>query len=200
MHWHCVAAALSLAVGSVASANLTGGDPDFSSGFVTGSYDSVTGAFVAGGWVQDLTLGSASETADAAGAFSVQANITSGGALIDGTISLSGDFTSTFGFSGVLLTGTLTGVDFGGSSGDPIEFLFTVTGGSAATAFGGVGGQGGVILALPGFGGFGSSFMSGQLDFGTADTFALAMTTVPLPSAAASGLFGLALAARRRRG
>jgi len=57
-------------------------------------------------------------------------NASGGGIVIDGTIA-------SLGFnSGTLLTGNLTAFGFPDAGGDPLEFLFDVTGGDAASLFG----------------------------------------------------------------
>jgi len=90
------------------------------------------------------------------GTYSITATIdelgnASGGALvIDGTIA-------SLGFnSGTLLTGNLTAFGFPDAGGDPLEFLFDVTGGDAASLFGPVVG---IKLSDSGFtGSFASNF------------------------------------------
>jgi len=89
------------------------------------------------------------------GTYSITATIdelgnASGGALvIDGTIA-------SLGFnSGTLLTGNLTAFGFPDAGGDPLEFLFDVTGGDAASLFGPVVG---IKLSDSGFTSFASNF------------------------------------------
>ena len=83
-----------------------------------------------------------------------------------------------------MLTGNLT--EFGAGTGDPLEFLFDVTGGDAAAL---MGPAVGVVLSFSGFGGnllsdFSTSFTS------VADTFSVP-TAVPAPAALTLLVIGL---------
>ena len=88
--------------------------------------------------------------------------------------------------SGTLLTGTLTDIGFkDAGGGDPLEFLFSVTGGDLAGLYGGTGG---IILTGTGFTDWAN--YGGNTPFsGMSDTFAVS----PIPVPAAVWLFGSAL-------
>lgn len=110
--------------------------------------------------------------------FHLQASINSGtGALISGTLSITGKIPALSANSGTLLTGNLTAFGFQNSGGDIFEFKFQPTGGDLASYFGTLGG---VILDAAGSnfnGSFTSSFTNdpNKLGFGVggADTFAV---------------------------
>lgn len=86
------------------------------------------------------------------GIFDLTASINDFGELAAGSLSISGIVTGLSFNSGTLLTGTLT--DFGFNTiGDPLEFLFDITGGDAAGLYGGVGSKGGIILSNTSFSG-----------------------------------------------
>lgn len=116
-----------------------------------------------------------------------------------GTLSIGGTVASLGFNSGTLLTGDLTALGFPDAGGDPLEFLFNITGGDAASLYGATGG---VIMSATGFGGsFAADFdnnmgMVGR-GMGTADAGA-----VPVPAAVwlfGSGLLGMVWVGRRRR-
>jgi hypothetical protein len=92
--------------------------------------------------------------------------------------------------SGTLLTGTLTAFGFPDPGGDPLEFLFNVTGGDAAGLYASA--PGGIILSGTGFGG------SFNVDFdnligGIQGTGSGAADVAPVPLPAAVWLFGAGL-------
>mgnify|MGYP001609355085 CR=1 FL=1 len=167
-------AALLLASPVYASLNLSlQRSPDILSGFIDVSYDSTTDLFGATGFALELNDGLGDPETIFGGAFGLNANIDGSGVLGGGTIALGGTVPSLGFISGTLLTGTL--IDFGfPSTGDPLEFVFSVTGGDAAGLFGA--GPIGVILSESGFEGtFTSSF--GNQSSGYADV----APVVPLP-------------------
>ena len=105
-------------------------------------------------------------------------NASGGGIVIDGTIA-------SLGFnSGTLLTGNLTACGFPDAGGDPLEFLFDVTGGDAASLFGPVVG---VKLIDSGFTG---SFASNWKNNGNGKN-TLASAVVPEPGTLLLMLTGL---------
>ncbi len=70
-----------------------------------------------------------------AGSFLISASVTTGGVATGGSITITGDYLSTLGLTGTLVTGTLTdfGFDSPPSGLDYFEFKFVVTGGLMAT-------------------------------------------------------------------
>jgi hypothetical protein len=111
----------------------------------------------------------------AGGTFNINANINFNAQTASGTLSIGGTIAGLGFNSGTLLTGTLNSTPasqtFGAGAGDPLEFLFTVTGGDAAGLYGGVGSTAGIILSQSGYAGsFAGDFSSAP--FGAlADTF-----------------------------
>ena len=97
--------------------------------------------------------------------------------------------------SGDLLTGEFLSTSgngaIGAGAGDPLEFLFTVTGGEAAGLFGGLGATAGVILSNSGYSGSFASDLSGFS--GLAETFAIqTQASLPEPTTLTLILLGLA--------
>jgi len=130
------------------------------------------------------------------GSFDLTANIDNSGVLSAGTLDIGGTINSIGANSNILLTGTLTDLGFPTSgSGDPLEFLFNVTGGDLASDYGT---SGGIILTQSGFSdGFTLDFNNGPFA-GVADIGVV----VPVPAALwlfGSGLLGLTGIAARRR-
>jgi hypothetical protein len=153
--------------------------PEFSdifSGFIDVTYQAGTQAFQASGFA--LTLNDdgigGQENIDN-GLFNLSATINHTGVLQNGLLTIGGTVP---GFnSGTLLTGLLTAFGFRPAGGDPLEFLFAVTGGDLAGLYGGIGATGGVILSETGFGGsFGVNFGSST---GVSDT---GVGPIPEPS------------------
>jgi hypothetical protein len=134
--------------------NLTEGLPDLTGSPMDVTYNAGTGAFVASGWLSDYNIpGPIDVGASVIGSYTLSATIStnSGVKLTSGTLTINGAVGD--GNTGVtLLTGNLTtgaaGTAFGyGDNGnDLFQFLFTVNGGSLASAFGGNGAAGGVVL------------------------------------------------------
>jgi len=150
--------------------NLTTTLPDIASGFITVSYDASTHAFSATGF--SLTLNNTN--LDTFGNYSITATILNNGTATGGSLFVGGTIGAA---TDPLLTGSLTALGFRNTGGDPLEFLFSVTGGSLASSFGSVAG---VILS-------GSSFPSTLFtaswfndDSGVSDTFGV--SEVPEPS------------------
>lgn len=151
-------AALLLASPVYASLNLLlEPSPNVLSAFIDVSYNSTTDLFGATGFALELDDdGIGLPETIFGGSFGLYAIIDGSGVLGSGTIALGGTVPSLAYISGTLLTGTL--IDFGfPSTGDPLEFVFNVTGGDAAGLFGPS--PIGVILSGSGFeGDFTSSF------------------------------------------
>ena len=85
----------------------------------------------------------------------------------------------------------------GAGPGDPLEFLFDITGGDAAGLFGGAGSTAGVILSQSGYtGSFAADFSSAPFG-GLADTFGTQAVDSP-GTLALMFLGGVVVACRRR--
>ena len=167
--------------------NLILGTPDISSGFMSTTYNATTDLFAVDGSFASGTLDGANIANQT---FFLNANISAGGVLNSGSLTISG--TSGIYNSGTLLTGNLLQVGF--SNATPLsgllEFLFTPTGGDLLAEYGG--GNGGIILSASGYDGnsFNTDF-SGAPFNSFADT---APVVVPVPAAVwlfGSGLLGL---------
>jgi len=187
-----LAAVLIMGTSSLAQAaplNLTLNDfPDIVSSFITVNYDPTSDVFTANGFAQELDDdGSVPAEAILAGTFGLTTTIDAFGVLSGGTLTIGGTVASLGFNSGTLLTGDLTALGFN-NAGDPLEFLFDVTGGDAFALYGGGSLSGGIILSNSGFeGNWENSF--------TADATAASDTgVVPVPAAVwlfGSGLIGL---------
>ena len=166
--------------------------PDIMSGLIDVTYDAGSGAFVASGFALELDddgLGDPLTIAD--GDFTLQATIDGSGILLGGSLTYGGTVASLGFDSGALLTGNLTDFGFPDAGGDPLEFLFNVTGGDAATLFGPVGG---IILSGTNFGGsFANDF--DNLIAGIPGTgFGTNNAGVPVPEPTTMLLVGVGLA------
>lgn len=173
--------------------------PDIFSAFIDVTYDATTDVFTADGFSLTFDDGSGEE-AIADGHFNITATIADGGVALGGSLTIEG---SVDGYGPLLLSAVLD--DFGfmdPPGGDLFDFLFTVTAGDLAEAFGGIGATIGVILdannGADSNGLFNENFNNyhdtpgtGQ---GVADTGA-----IPGPSALALLALGLVRAGRRRQ-
>lgn len=195
---------LMMAMGSQAQAaplNLTLlNTPDIVSTDISVNYTAGSGSFTASGFALALDDDGSVPAEDiAGGTFNISATIDSTGALQSGgALSIGGTVASLNFLSGTLLTGNLTEFGFPDSGRNPLEFLFTVTGGDAAGLYGGSGATGGIILSS-------ISDPTGDWDFTadfTGDGFAVSdVAPIPVPAAVwlfGSGLLGLAGFGRRR--
>jgi len=177
-----------------ASLGLTLNDtPDIVSTFIDVKYNSEMGTLMASGTANELDDDGSPE-AITAGSFDLTAMIDALGVMSSGTLSIGGTIASLGFNSGTLLTGTLTTFGFPEAGGDPLGFLFDVTGGDAASLYGSGAYPGGIILGSSGFtGSFTENF--GRID-GVAD-----VASVPIPAAVwlfGSALLGLVGLSRRR--
>lgn len=166
--------------------NLTPSPPDVFSSFIDISYDAGSDIFQADGFATTLDddgIGAAEGIAG--GLFSLNATIDQSGSLSGGTIAIAGTVANLGFTSGTLLTGNLTDIGFADTGGDPLEFLFSITGGDLAGLYGGTGG---VILSNTSFTSWLNSFQNAPFA-GVSDTFAVS----PIPVPAAVWLFGSAL-------
>jgi hypothetical protein len=133
------------------------------------------------------------------GDFSLQARINSLGQMQlpsnagDNTVTLTGRVPALGYGSGSLLTGDITAFDFGPNV---FEFLYTITGGDAASMFGGIGAAAGLIYHPQNFpGNFAAPFSNGG---GFGDTRGVVPEPASLVIWPLLGL-GIVLAERRRR-
>ena len=154
--------------------NLTTGIPDLESSFIDVSYtgDSTTGLLTASGFANVLTPPGSPSGNITGGTFDISATINENALTASGTLNIGGTIAGLGFNSGTLLTGTFSSTAgnpvFGAGAGDPLEFLFDVTGGDAAGLFGTTAG---VILSQSGYSGsFGGDFASAHFG-GLADTF-----------------------------
>jgi hypothetical protein len=191
-------AVLTLGAGSQAQAaplNLTLLDtPDIVSSFIDVNYDATSDVFTASGFALELDDdGSVPAETITNGTFNLEANIDASGALNGGTFSIGGTVDSLGFNSGTLLTGNLTAFGFPDLGDDPLEFLFSVTGGDAAGLYGSIGG-----IVLTGGTGFTGDF---AFDFSGDGTAVADVAPVPLPAAVwlfGAGLLGLVGVGRNR--
>jgi MYXO-CTERM domain-containing protein len=197
------AGALTLAAANAANADLLGftlfESPDIFSGFIDVTYDADTNVFTADGFSLTYNDG-VSQTAINNGHFNITATIDVGGVLLGGTVLIEG----TFGLEGpTLLTGTLTAFGFEDPpGGDLFDFLFTVTGGSLATEFGGVGNTAGIILDVNNGPDVDGTFSHDfdNLDGGIPGTGqGVSDTGIPVPAPGSLALLALGLLGARRR-
>jgi hypothetical protein len=157
--------------------NLTPGTPDIKSESITVDYqgDNAGGVLSASGIAEVFTPPGSPAGNITDGTFDIFANINFNTQTANGTLNIGGTLAG-FGFnSGTLLTGnflsTAGNQTFGAGAGDPLEFLFSVTGGDAADLYGGIGSTAGIILSQSGYtGSFDGDFSSGP-SWALADTF-----------------------------
>ncbi|TWT90498.1 hypothetical protein Mal64_08890 [Pseudobythopirellula maris] len=131
---------------------------DISVGFVSGGYDSTSGALTAAGMVQaiEFGMGGAADYSGMLGVFNIaglivdnSGTVTTAGSLVVSTMGPLSPTGSLPGFpAGVLLSATVTEAFI--VAANELQLGFTVTGGSAAEYFGDPGGMGGVKISLVG--------------------------------------------------
>ena len=179
--------------------------PDITSGFIDVTYDATANILSANGFaltldddgVGDLENIYAFGSDIDPGTFLITAEIDDFGTLIGGTLTVEGTVPDLGFNSGTLLTGDLTDFGYPDAGGNPLEFLFDVTGGDVAGLYAGT--SGGVILGATGFGGsFAADF--DNLMFGMPGTGAgFGDTGVPEPSTLSLLMLGLIATRLRRR-
>jgi hypothetical protein len=180
-------AVLIMGMSSLAQAaplNLTLNDfPDIVSSFIDVNYDAASDTFTASGFALELDDdGSVPAEAIAGGTFDLSATIDAAGNIAGGLLTIGGTVASLGFNSGTLLTGNLTAFGFPDLGGDPLEFLFDVTGGDAAGLYGSIGG---IILG-------GTNFTGDFTKDFNGDGSAVA-NVAPVPLPAAVWLFGVGL-------
>ena len=200
-----LAALLFLATGLLAqpaqsfpALNLVPGLPNISSFFITVDYvgDNTAGLLTASGFANQFTPQVGAPENIAGGTFDISASIGFNSLTAAGSLNIGGTVAALGFNSGTLLTGTLSA--FGAGPGDPLEFLFQVTGGDAAGDYGGIGSTAGVILSNSGYpGSFANNFTSGAFQ-ALSDTFVQAAVSEPASLALfLLGLFAFAWARQR---
>jgi hypothetical protein len=165
--------------------------PDVLSGNMDVVYDAAGETLTMDGFALELDddgVGTAVGITD--GTFELLAGIDSSGGLDGGSLTIGGTIPSLGFNSGTLLTGSLVAFGFPGAGGDPLEFVFDVTGGDLASLYGE--GPGGIIVGDSGFGG---SFAADwdNLMMGIAGTGFAVSNTAPVPEPGTLALLGVAL-------
>lgn len=188
-------------VAGAAPLNLTPTKPDIFSSGISVSYNAATDSFLAMGFAEELVDQALVHWGiTGAQGFSISAIVDGAGAGMSGSLSITGDIAG-LGASTPLLTGSLTNFGFPNTGDEPLEFVFTVTGGSLATPalYGtpGLPSAIGVILSQTG-----SNFVNWNTDWdnsanflgSVADSFA-----IPEPASIAFMALGMSLIRRRTR-
>ena len=173
--------------------------PDIMAGGIDVVYTAANGSLVLDGDALTLYDGIV-EPAESItnGTFNITATVDLSGNVIDGSINIGGTFPRLGFNSGTLLTGDLTAFGFPDAGGDPLEFLFAVSGGDAAPMFGPY--AGGSILSFtwyPGSFEYDWDNNFGMPGFGNAmgDT----APVVPEPCTVSLLVLGALFARRRKR-
>lgn len=148
----CVLAIFSLGVAQAAPLNLGGiqfNVPDIFVSQVSVSYNAGTQQLTASGNATSLDRGSQVDIISGScffgffGCFNLTATVDNAGNLSGGSFDIAGTVAG-LGAGPTLLSGNLTAIGFPNAGGDPLEFLFTVTGGDAAGLF--VGASNGIVM------------------------------------------------------
>jgi hypothetical protein len=196
-----IALALSLfcAQANAALIGLTQSTPDITSNSETVSYSVATHHLTISGFDSKLNLDGnmITITPITAKVYTIEANLTSTGGFLSGSLVADGNVASVGANTGVLLTGALSQFGFGTAADQQLEFKFTVTGGALAGQYGGLGSTFGVIATSTGFSGnFTADWQNATPGNGNGltDTFAL-----PEPATMLVLLVGAAAGALRRR-
>jgi hypothetical protein len=159
------------------SLNLNPGTPNIESTLLTVDYigDNTGGQLFATGPSDVLTLSGNTDFIIVGGTININAYIEFNSQIASGTLTIGGTIPGLGLTSGTLLTGTFSSTvasqAFGAGSGDPLEFLFTVTGGDAATLYGGIGATVGVTLSQSGYAGSFDANFSSDPNGAAANTF-----------------------------
>jgi len=177
---------------------LNPGLPDLTGSSMNVNYTAGSGAFVASGSTTDYNTSGGDVGVTTFDSYILSATINNGGNLTSGTLTIKGGVGG--GSDVTLLTGSLitgaagTAFGYGDGANELFQFLFTVSGGSLESAFGGSGAAGGIILSAefagnpgdtPFTGSWASSFNNNGINGpnGVIDSFA-----VPEPSSILSSI------------
>ena len=170
-------------------------NPDVVSGFIDVVYNANADLLTLDGFALEIDPDGSGNVGINNGSFLISLAVDDAGFVSGGSLTMTGDIPS-MGLSGTLLTGTVNDFGFLEAGGDPLEFVFDLSGGLLAPIYGA---QAGVIAGGTMFpGSFAADFDNliggiGGTGTATADTGRL----VPTPGGIA--LFGLACIATRRR-
>jgi len=127
--------------------------PDISVAYIDISYNADTDQLVAFGYPAQFKASSGSpsiDITDTTRRFDLTAEIDESGNLATGSLSIQAKIPDLGFYGDTLLTGNLTALGFPSGGGDPIEFLFEVTGGDAGPLYTAAGYAGGIILSYTG--------------------------------------------------
>ena len=108
--------------------------PDIASSFINVAYDSTSDFLTASGFANVITPPGSPAGNITGGSFDINATIDASGVAAAATLQIGGTVAALGFNSGTLLTATLS--MFTAGAGDPLEFVFNVTGGDAAALMG----------------------------------------------------------------
>jgi hypothetical protein len=171
--------------------------PDIVSRFIDVTFDESSDAFLASGFALDYDDGTPPNDSIIGGSFLITASIDDSGAATGGMLDIGG----TIGLLGPsLLTGSLVDFGFDDAGGMLLQFVFEVSGGDLAGAYGGIGALVAVNLDVDSDGYPAGWTKSWDNNDGVPGAGGGVSDTAPLiPAPPAAALLALAVLARRRR-